>query len=66
MAIFERDSQKIIYESVGEKFRPVPVEIGLGNSSETIITKGLTGAETIALVEPPHNFILKPKRVIHE
>ncbi len=66
LAIFEKDSSKVVYVAEGSKFRPVPVETGLYNSSQTIISKGLTGKETIALVEPPHNYILKPKSSIHE
>jgi len=66
MAIFEKDSMKIVYVADEGKFRPVPVETGLSNSSQTIITKGLAGKETIALVEPPHNFIKKPKNNTHE
>jgi len=31
----------------------------LSNSSKSIISKGLAGNETIALMEPPHNLIRK-------
>jgi len=58
-AIFERDSSKIVYVARGEKFMPVTVETGLSNSSICIISKGLEGNETIALIEPPHLLILK-------
>ena len=57
MAIFEKDSLKIVYVAEGDKFLPVTVETGLSNSSESIISKGLAGNETIALVEPPRNLI---------
>jgi HlyD family secretion protein len=63
-AIFIRDSSKIIYVADGEKFIPVIVETGFSNISRTIISKGLAGDETIALMEPPHNLIVnavKPK-----
>ena len=56
-AIFTRDSSKIVYVAEGEKFIPVTVETGSSNSSRCIITKGLDGNETIALIEPPHNLI---------
>lgn len=56
-AIFTRDSSKIVYVAEGEKFIPVTVETGSSNSSRCIITKGLDGNETIALIEPPHNRI---------
>ncbi len=66
MAIFERDSMKVVYVAENEKFRPVKVETGLSNSSQTIINKGLKGKETIALIEPPHNYLIKPKDTTHE
>ena len=63
-AIFERDSSKIVYVAQGEKFMPVTVETGLSNSSRCIISKGLEGNETIALIEPPHPLILKEVKSI--
>ncbi|MFA5817611.1 MAG: HlyD family efflux transporter periplasmic adaptor subunit, partial [Bacteroidales bacterium] len=66
LAIFEKDSLKIVYVAEGDKFRPITVETGLSNSSQTIIIKGLAGTETISLVEPPQNFIEKPKNSTHE
>jgi multidrug efflux pump subunit AcrA (membrane-fusion protein) len=62
LAIFEKDSLKMVYVAHGNKFRQVPVETGLSNSSQTIISKGLSGNETIALVEPSQNFIEKNKQ----
>jgi HlyD family secretion protein len=59
MAIFERDSLYIVYVAEGKKFMPVPVETGLSNSSSSIVSKGLNGNETIALVEPPFNQIVR-------
>ncbi len=58
-AIFLRDSIKIVYVAEGGKFIPVTVETGFSNSSKSIISKGLTGNETIALMEPPYNLIRK-------
>jgi hypothetical protein len=46
-----------VYVADGEQFIPVTVETGLSNSSNSIISKGLAGNETIALSEPPHNII---------
>ncbi len=63
MAVFDRDSTKIVYVASGDRYQPVTVETGLSNSSKTIITNGLTGNETICLVEPPRNLILKPKKI---
>lgn len=56
-AVFAKDSTKIVYVEAGQKFIPVTVETGLSNSSKTIISKGLGGNETIALIEPPHKLI---------
>ena len=56
-AIYSRDSLKIVYVAEGEKFVPRIVETGLSNSSKSIISKGLTGNETIALMEPPYKMI---------
>jgi hypothetical protein len=64
LAIFEQDSTKIIYVAREGKFVIVPVETGLSNSSETIISKGLTSVETIALVEPPHQLIVRKGKTI--
>jgi HlyD family secretion protein len=57
LAVFDRDSLKIIYVADNGRFIPVPVETGLSNSTETIISKGLNGSETIALVEPSGRLI---------
>jgi HlyD family secretion protein len=66
VAIFDRDSFKVVYVEDGGKFRPARVETGLNNSSKTIITKGLTGNETISLMEPPRNYIKKPNLETNE
>lgn len=56
-AVFKKDSLNIVYVANGDKFLPVPVEIGLSNSSSTIVSNGIEGTETIALIEPPYNVI---------
>jgi hypothetical protein len=56
-AIFTKDSTKIVYVAKDDKFLPVPVETGISNSSESIVSKGLNGNETIALMEPPYLMI---------
>lgn len=58
-AIYSRDSLKIVYVAADEEFIPVVVETGLSNNSKSIISKGLSGNETIALMEPPFNLIKK-------
>jgi multidrug efflux pump subunit AcrA (membrane-fusion protein) len=56
-AIFAKDSTKIVYVSKDHKYIPVPIETGVSNSSESIVSKGLIGNETIALMEPPYFLI---------
>lgn len=60
-AIFGKDSSRLVYVNEGELFRAVPVKTGISNSSEYIVSEGLKGDETIALVEPPYNRIIKEK-----
>lgn len=57
LAIFERDSAKVVYVKGKNRFSPVKVETGLSGSSHTIITGGLKGDEIIALSEPPNSLI---------
>lgn len=61
MSIFEKDSTKLVYVARGDNFLPVQIETGTANRSETIVSSGLRGNETIALVEPPINRIEKSK-----
>jgi multidrug efflux pump subunit AcrA (membrane-fusion protein) len=61
LAIFERDSARVVYVQVKENFVPVKVETGLSGSSYTIIKSGLNGDEIIALSEPPGNLIASVK-----
>jgi multidrug resistance efflux pump len=57
LAIFERDSSRVVYVKGKKEFLPVDVETGLSGSSYTIITGGLKGGEEIALTEPPERLI---------
>ena len=61
-AIFNRDSLKVVYVSKAEKFTSVVVETGMSNNSKSVITKGLSGSETIALMEPPVNLVIKEEK----
>ena len=61
LAIFERDSLKIVYVKRKKEFVPVNVETGTSGSSFTIITSGLIGDETIALAEPPNSLVVLPE-----
>jgi HlyD family secretion protein len=65
-AIFTRDSAKVVYVADGEKFKPVIVETGFSNSSKSIISKGLTGNETIALMVPPDKLITRKEKIIKD
>ena len=60
LAIFEKDSSKVVYVKKKNKFSPVKVETGTSGSSQTIISGGLKGDEIIALTRPPAGFIEEP------
>ncbi|MBT4410734.1 MAG: hypothetical protein HOC82_12915 [Bacteroidetes bacterium] len=59
IAIFESDSMKYVYLEKDGLFKKQEVETGTSNPSETIISKGLQGNETISLLEPPLKLIRK-------
>jgi hypothetical protein len=61
LALFEKDSIKVVYVLKSGKFQPVKVMTGLTGSSYTIITDGLKGDEVIALSEPPDRLISSGK-----
>jgi HlyD family secretion protein len=63
LAIFERDSARVVYVMEKNNFIPVKVETGLSGSSHTIITEGLKGDEIIALSEPPNNLIVTENKI---
>jgi hypothetical protein len=63
LAIFEKDSSKVVYVMGKNNFTPVKVGTGLSGSSHTIITSGLKGDEIIALSEPPNSLIVKERKV---
>jgi HlyD family secretion protein len=58
LAIFERDSARVVYVMKKQSFVPVRVQKGLSGSSYTIITEGLKGDEIIALSQPPERLII--------
>jgi hypothetical protein len=57
MAIFERDSSKVVYVKRKDNFIPVMVQTGISGNSYTIISAGLKGDEVIAISEPPNSLI---------
>jgi HlyD family secretion protein len=61
LAIYERDSARIVYVKRKEQFIPVKVQTGFSGSSYTIIKEGLKGDEIIALSEPPGSLIVDEK-----
>jgi len=63
LAIFERDSARVVYVSKKGSFIPVKVETGSSGSSHTIITSGLNGDEIIALSEPPNSLIINEIKI---
>lgn len=58
LAIFERDSARVVYVQKARKFFPAKVETGLSGSAYTIIPGGLKEGEVIALSEPPANLVI--------
>ena len=65
LAIFDRDSARVVYVMKKNKFIPVKVETGLSGSTHTIITGGLKGGEIIALSEPP-NSLISTEKIIYK
>jgi HlyD family secretion protein len=59
LAIFEKDSARVVYVKNKKTFIPVEIETGTSGSSHTIIKAGLKGNETIALTEPPNSLIFE-------
>jgi len=59
LAIFDKDSSRVVYVREKNKFRPVNITAGTSGSSYTIITEGLKGNEIIALSEPPNSLIVQ-------
>jgi HlyD family secretion protein len=57
LAIFERDSSKVVFVMRKESFIPVIVQTGISGNSYTIISAGLKGDEVIAISEPPNSLI---------
>lgn len=57
LAVFERDSAKVVYVRKNDSYIPVKVQTGISGNSYTIITGGLIGDEIIAITEPPNSSI---------
>jgi HlyD family secretion protein len=63
MALFEKDSSRVVYVKNKDKFLPVAVKTGFSGSSFTVIADGLKGDEIIALSIPPISLIQKESRI---
>jgi HlyD family secretion protein len=61
LAIYEKDSARVVYVKRKKQFIPVRVQAGYSGSSYTIIKEGLKGDEIIALSEPPGSLIFIEK-----
>jgi HlyD family secretion protein len=62
LAIFEKDSAKVVYVQKKDNFFQVKVKTGPSGGSYTIISNGLKGDEIIALSEPPNSLIIPVAR----
>jgi HlyD family secretion protein len=61
LAIYERDSARVVYVKRKKLFIPVKIQTGYSGSSYTIIKEGLKGGEIIALSEPPGRLLVSEK-----
>lgn len=61
IAVHSRDTLKFVYLQENRMFRELPVETGLSNSAQTVVSKGLQPDQTVALTEPHHSQIIKEK-----
>lgn len=51
-ALFEKEGRKLVYRKRGERFEPVPVQVGTSTSGRVVVTKGLSRGDEIALRDP--------------
>lgn len=63
IALFERDSAKVVYVEKGKGYEVREVVPGLSSPSEVVITKGLKAGEHISLLLPDDQLILKNKNI---
>ncbi|MDX9747385.1 MAG: efflux RND transporter periplasmic adaptor subunit [Paludibacter sp.] len=61
IALFERDSVKVVYVETAKGYEVREVVAGLSSPSEVVITKGLKAGERISLLLPDDQLILKNK-----
>jgi hypothetical protein len=59
IAVFEKDSMKVVYVKQAKGFDVHQVSTGITSPKEVIITAGLQGNEVIALIQPPPSLLRK-------
>lgn len=59
VCIHQTDTLKFVYQRSESWFDTVFIQSGIGNATETVITKGLIGSEELALIDPPISKIRK-------
>jgi multidrug efflux pump subunit AcrA (membrane-fusion protein) len=57
VSLFDEDSTKIVYLVENNRFTKRAVSVSEYNNKEAVITAGLTGLETLALMKPPESLI---------
>ncbi len=58
LAVFEKDSLKVVYITEGEKYKRQIVKLACKSDNYAVITEGLKGNEEIILTEPPEDLII--------
>lgn len=51
-AVFERGGKNVVYRWQGDRFEPVPVQLGATTPGRVVVAAGLAAGERIALAEP--------------
>lgn len=54
-ALFERDGERVVYRRRGERFEPVPVEVGSVTPALAVIESGLEEGDVVALDDPEND-----------
>ena len=58
LAVFEKDSLKVVYITEGEKYKRQIVKLACKSDNYAVIAEGLKGNEEIILTEPPEDLII--------
>ncbi len=57
LAVFEKDSSKVVYISKGQKYKRQIVKLACNSENYAVISEGLNKNEEIILTEPPEDLI---------